>query len=216
MFSLRMLVPLLALAILLVAPAEATTSYYTGSSGETSFNTAVGGLTLMDPALTFSGTPGSTGLLNASGTGIDFLGFDGFPGNPLTFTVPSGNMTATASNEVVEINLPAAGIYAFGTSITTTAGLGNWCIDVTTGGCSYNVAETAPATIFFGFVSNTPVTAPLYIHNLNSGPRIVFTNFEAFGPAAVPESRTLLLVGFGLVILPLIPKRIRRKIQPAI
>ena len=75
MFSLRTLVPLLAMTVWLVAPAEATTSYYTGSSGESSFNTAVAGLTLMDPALTFSGTPGSTGLLNASGTGIDFLGF---------------------------------------------------------------------------------------------------------------------------------------------
>ena len=54
MLSLRTLLPLSAIAILLVAPAEATTSYYTGASGETSFDTAVAGLTLLDPALTFS------------------------------------------------------------------------------------------------------------------------------------------------------------------
>jgi len=212
MFSLRTLVPLLAIAILLVVPAEATTTYYTGSSGETAFNTAVAGLTLLDPALTFSGSPGSTGLLNASGTGIDFLGFNDFSAlTPETFTVSSGDLTAAFPNDVTEINFPAAGVYAFGIHITTTSGLGNWCIDVTTGGCNNNVAETAPATIFFGVVSTTPITAPLYIRPLNSGPKIEFTNFEAYGAASdpVPEPRTMLLVGLGLITLPLLRRRQR-------
>ncbi len=98
MFSLRTLVPLLAITILLVAPARATTTYYTGSSGESSFNTAVAGLTLMDPALTFSGTPGSTGLLDASGTGIDFLGFQIYPTFTSSFTIVSGALTAAGGN----------------------------------------------------------------------------------------------------------------------
>jgi hypothetical protein len=212
MYGLRTIGPLLAITISLVAPAKATTTYYSGSSGETSFNIAVGGLTLMDPALTFSGTPGSTGLLNASGTGIDFLGFNDFSSlTALSFTVTSNTLTAAFSGEVVEINLPAAGIYALGIHITTTSGLGNWCVDLTTGGCNNNVAETAPATVFFGFVSDTSVTAPLYIHPLNSGPKIVFTNFEAFDPAAVPEPRTMLLVGLGLVTL-LIRRKIRQPV----
>jgi len=82
MFSLRIFGPLLAITTLLVLPAEATTTYYTGASGETSFNSAVSGMTLLDPALTFSASDlASGGLYNASGTGIDFLGFDGgFPG----------------------------------------------------------------------------------------------------------------------------------------
>jgi len=210
MFRFRTLVPFLAITILLLTPVRAGTTYYTGSSGETSFNTAVAGLTLMDPALTFSGTPGSNGLINASGTGIDFLGFNDFSSlTPLSFTVTSNTLTAAFSGEVVEINLPAAGIYALGIHITTTSGLGNWCVDLTTGGCNNNVAETAPATVFFGFVSDTSVTAPLYIHSLNSGPKIVFTDFEAFDPAAVPEPRTMLLVGLGLVILPLVQRKIR-------
>jgi hypothetical protein len=222
MFSLRTLVPLVAISILLVVPAEATTSYYTGASGETSFNTAVGSLTLMDPSLTFSSSdlsPG-VGLLNASGTGIDFLGFDGgFPGfGPLDFTVNTGKLTATNGGEVVEISFPAAGIYALGIHISTVSGLGNWCIDITTTGCSYNVVETAPATVFFGVVSTAPITAPLFIHPATGSPQIVLTNFEAYGAGSspVPEPRTMLLVGLGLVIFPLVQQKTRRKNRQAI
>ena len=217
MFSLRTLVPLLASTILLV-PAKATTTYYTGSTGETSFNTAVGGLTLMDPALTFSGTPGSTGLLNASGTGIDFLGFDSYTFNtPSTFTISSDKLTGTGITGVITIDFPSAGVYAFGIHMTETSGSGNWCIDLTpTGPCAYNVFSTGPSDAqFFGLVSDTPITAPLYIHPLTGSPTPVLTNFEAFSDP-VPEPRTMLLVGLGLVILPLLPKKGRRKIVPAV
>src|SRR5690242_5361791 len=117
MIFLRTLVPLLASAVFLVAPVEASTTYYTGSSGETSFNTAVAGLTLLDPLLTFSSadlSPG-VGLLNASGTGINFLGFDtAFSFNsPQGFTVNSGKLVGNPS-EVIEIDFPASGVYAFG------------------------------------------------------------------------------------------------------
>jgi hypothetical protein len=214
MFSLRTLVPLLAITFLLAAPAEATTSYYTGSSGETSFNTAVAGLTLMDLALTFSGTPGSTGLLNASGTGIDFLGFNSYSFNtPSSFTVTSGKLTGTINTGVITIDLPATGVYAFGTHIAETSGTGNWCIDLTpTGPCAYNVFSSGSSDAqFFGFVSDTAVTAPLYIHPLSNNPVPVLTNFEAFDPAAVPESRTMLLVGLGLVTL-LTRRKIRQPV----
>jgi hypothetical protein len=217
MFGLRTLVPLLATTILLVAPAVATTSYYTGASGETSFNTAVAGLTLLDPALTFSGTPGSTGLLNASGTGVDFLGFDtAFSFNsPQSFTVNSGKLTGNQS-EVVQINFPAAGVYAFGFHITVTSGSGTWCADVTKTGCAASVSNASPSDVkFIGFVSNIPVTVPLYLDWTTSSQTLVLTNFEAYGAGApaVPESRTMLLVGLGLAILPLTRRKIRSPLQ---
>jgi hypothetical protein len=160
-------IPLLAIAILLVVPAEATTSYYVGASGETTFNGAVGGMTLLDTALTFSGTPGSDGLHDASGTGIDFLGFDtAFSLNsPLSFAINAGKLTATNPAEVVQIVFPAGGVYAFGIHLTVASGSGNWCIDLTQGGCANPVANTSPSDVqFFGFVSPTAVNAPLHIH----------------------------------------------------
>ena len=196
----------------MVAPAEATTSYYTGASGETSFDTAIAGLTLLDPLLTFSSgdLSAGVGILNASGTGIDFLGFDGgFPGfGALGFTMISGKPTATNGGEVVKVNFPAGSIYAFGIHI---GGTGNWCIDLTaTGPCAYNLPNTAPAVQFFGFVSDAPVSASLYIHYLSGSPTIALADFGAYGPASVPEPRSILLTGLGLIIWPLLRWRRRQ------
>jgi len=206
MFSLRIFGPLLAITTLLVLPAEATTTYYTGASGETSFNSAVGGLTLLNPALTFSGDLEPNGLLNASGTGIDFLGFDtAFIFNsPQGFTISSGKLVASQA-EVTAINFPAAGVYAFGIHITVTSGSANWCVDATKTGCTASVTNVSPADVqFIGFVSDLPVSASLYIHYPSLNPTMVLTNFEAFGPSEAPEPRTWLLVGLGLIILPLL------------
>jgi hypothetical protein len=214
MLGWRTPIPLFALTILLVVPAEATTSYYQGSSGETAFNAAVAGLTLLNPTLTFSASDlGPGGLFNANGTGINFLGFDDFgSNNPKDYTVNAGKLTATLPAEVTKITFPVGGVYAFGFHITVTSGFGNWCIDLTTSGCSYNIVNSSSSDKeFFGFVGNAPVTAPLYIHPVSGGPVIVFTDFEAYSQdSSVPEAHTMLLVGLGLVILPLARRKTRR------
>jgi len=208
MFGLRTHIPLLAASILLVAPAEATTTYYVGAANEAAFNTAVGGLTLLNPALTFSGVPGVDGLYDASGTGIDFLGFDEFlfPTIPLSFTVVSGKLTATQGDEQVKVVFPT-GIYAFGFHITLAAasGTASWCIEWTHGLCTYTVTNTSPANVqFFGVVSDAPIIGPLWVRDLGSSPTLVLTNFEPFSAAAVPEPHAMLLIGLGLIILPMI------------
>ena len=68
--------------------------------------------------------------------------------------------------EVVKIDFPATGIYAFGIHITEPSGTGNWCIDLTPRDRALTTSSAAgPSNVqFFGFVSNAPITAPLYIH----------------------------------------------------
>jgi len=213
MFSLRTLVPLLASAIWLVAPAEATTTYYVGASNEAAFNTAVGGMTMLDPSLTFSaGDLGTDGLFNASSTGINFLGFDDFnyPTIPESLTVSSNKLTATNAGEHITINFPATGIYAFGFHITTTSGNANLCVELTHGTCDFNFSAGSSAGVqFFGIVSTVPITAPLDIRDQGTFFTTVLPNFEAYGQSAVPEPRTMLLVGLGLVILPLTRRKQR-------
>ena len=218
--GLRRLNPLLAMTILLVVPAKGTTSYYQGAASEAAFNTAVGGLTLLSPTLTFStGTLVAGGLLDANGTGIDFLGFDtAFSFNaPLSFNMAGGTLTATNQAEVVKITFPAAGLYAFGLHITVASSNGNWCIDLTQTGCAYNVINSSTADVeFFGIVSDAPITAPLYIRWATGSPTIRFTDFEAFTTAQVPETQTMLLVGFGLIILRLARWTVRRGVSPRV
>lgn len=218
MLHLRTAIPLLA-AALTVMPAEATTTYYTDASQEASFNAAVAGLTLLDPALTFSSgdlSPG-VGLLNASGTGVNFLGFDtSFALNaPLGFTVNSGKLTGT-SGELAKITFPATGIYAFGFHLTQVSGSGNWCVDLTGTGCGNNLFSSSSSSVqFFGVVSTAPITSTLFLYPLTGSPAMVLPNFEAFGPAsapAVPEPSTMLLIGLGLVTLPL-TRRLRRPLS---
>ncbi len=204
MFGLKVFVPVMAITTWLVVPVKATTSYYSGASGETSFNAAVGGLTLLNPALTFSGDLESNGLLNASGTAIDFLGFDDFqyPTIAESFTTTGSKLTATNQGEHVTINFPAAGVYAFGFHVNIVSGSGNLCIDQDNASCSDNPNVSSSIVQFFGIISDVPINGPVYVRPTAHGSQtIVFPDFEAFGSAPVPEPRTWLLVGLGLITL---------------
>jgi hypothetical protein len=215
-FSLRTQIPVFVTALLLVAPVEATTTYYAGgASAQTAFNAAIGSLILLNPGMTFSGDLEPNGLFNAAGTGIDFLGIDDYHFNdPLGFTLSSGKLIAAEASEQVTINFPA-NIYAFGILISEVSGAGNWCIELTHGTCSYNPYSSSPsAAVFFGVVSDTPLTASLYIRNSGGNPQLVLPLLEAYTHAAVvvtsaPEPRTMLLIGLGLVILPLVRRKVR-------
>jgi len=64
-----------------------------------------------------------------------------------------------------------------------------------------------PGVQFFGIVSTTPILAPLDIRDQGTFFTTVLPDFEAFGPSAVPEPHTMLLVGLGLIILPLVRRK---------
>jgi hypothetical protein len=211
MLGLRLAIPVFAITTLLVVPLQATTSYYAGgASEETNFTGALGSLTLLNPTLLFNGGDlGSGGLYNASGTGIDFLGLD-FVSGPLDFAVNSGRLTGTEGDERVRINFPVAtNIYAFSFHINFVAGsatFGSWCVGSTLTGCTYSLTNTTAANVqFFGIISDTPITSPLFIHANAGGPIIVLNDFAAY---SVPEPHTMLLVGMGLVILSLARRKV--------
>src|SRR6185295_16252058 len=111
------------------------------------------------------------------------------------FTVNSGKLTATQSDERVRINFPvAAVIYAFGFHITILAGsapVGSWCIGITQGSCTYTISNANASDVqFFGIVSDAPLTGSLFIQAGAFAPKVVLTDFEAY---SVPEPRTVLL-----------------------
>jgi hypothetical protein len=212
MLGLRLAIPLFAITTLVV-PLRAATSYYSGASQEANFNTAVGGLALLNPTLLFSsGNLGSGGLFNASGTGIDFLGFN-FDHDPVNFTVNSGKLTGTEQDERVRINFPVStSVYAFGfhiTIVTGSAPIGNWCVGLTQGSCTYSVVNSSASNVqFFGLVSDAPLTGSLYIQAGTFAPTVLLTDFEAY---TVPEPHTVLLVGIGIAILSLARGKMLKK-----
>ena len=204
-------IQLLAMTTLLVVPVKATTTYFAGgASAEAGFTGALGTLSLLNPTLTFSaGDLAPGGLFNANGTGINFSGFDDYAFNtPTDLSVNSGKLTSTQAAEVVTISFPSApGIYAFGIHVTVVSGTGLWCVELTHGTCNYpltNASNSAANIQFFGFVSDTPVTAPLFIRPAAFSPTLVIPDFQAY---SVPEPHTMSLIGLGLVILSFVRRK---------
>src|SRR4029077_10317262 len=128
---------------------------------------------------------------------------------PTDLSVNSGKLTATQVAEVVTISFPSApGIYAFGIHVTVVSGTGLWCVELTHGTCNYpltNASNSAANVQFFGFVSDTPITAPLFIRPQSFSPTLVISDFQAY---SVPEPHTLVMVGLGLVMLGLMRRKI--------
>jgi hypothetical protein len=197
------LVVLAALALAAV-PAEAVTTYHTSPG---SFATAAGGLVFSPPSYDFSEfTPGTLGMtvIDVGGSGV-------------TFTSSAGNLDITGGASLlgfpgsrIDITF-APDVRAFAMNFTILSGSSGVCVDATGPNvCDYNPFVTAPTTVFWGVVSDAALTG-ISLRAQLSGARPVITGFQSGVQASseVPEGRSLLLMGTGLIMVGLL-RRFRR------
>jgi len=202
----------------MVIPARATLSYYNGTSGNTQYNSAVvtAGLT---PSLletfglgTGSFTAGNTEY-DDNATGIKFFGFlsDGVTADD--FLLFGTELEQHHGGDLLKIVLPA-NVFAFGADLGfTSASFGDICFSVGTfnPGCSGNQnAIWTSGNEFIGVTSDTAFTV-VWVGPIVFNPILLLADFEDATGAAAPETKTVLTLGTGLVLLGLIKRGIRRR-----
>jgi hypothetical protein len=196
-----------------------TTFYYTGAatSTESAFDTATGLLTTH----TFTGETLSAdtfSLANAASTGVSFYGFANV-GNttPVALSLVGSTLRETVhytGDASLVVTLDSA-IRSIGLHLTATGGATSFCFEAAaTTTCGYTPSAevlTSGATFFFGIISDSPI-ASFQIRNQSGSSNLSVQNFEVGSGASTPEPSTLALVGSGLVVLPFIARRKRRKL----
>src|SRR5579863_571909 len=214
----------------LAVPAHATiafvycndTTHCTSNSGMTfsSFGTTAGGLgDTMSSAITFvsGGLSGTPAIYVDAGTGTSFAGYsNATTQNSLQIIGTSLAQTINGSNSGIQVTLPA-NTYAFAMFVSTVSGFGSPYVELgdrIVSNSNYNlVIPSSSTSVFFGIVSNTPLSS-LFIGNLGgSDGAVEIQSFETGGPAATPEVSTFLLIGTGLVLMRFLRRRQQRRRQ---
>jgi hypothetical protein len=208
----------------ITAPAYATISYTSCSSGCSSTNGTYA---------IWQSSPGSAGL-SFSMSPITFAG-----GNLLNgvYTDPAGTvltgytnatnvdtlMSVSGSSLVqsvggggagIEIVLPA-NTYALAFHITTSSGFGSPSVELgdhNVNGSNYGIVIPSPGgssnVQFFSIISTTPL-GELFVGQ-NNGGHLQLNDFEIGQEAATPEASTVTLLGGGLVLLGLLRRRVHK------
>jgi hypothetical protein len=193
-------------------PAHGAIVYYVGASAEAAFDAAAIGLDF-NTLTTFSAAdlaPG--GLYDANDTGVNFLGFNGAASSDLA--VVGTALQPTVGGGLIRMDLPA-GTLAFAIHFTRSTGAtGNWCLEPRTtfssATCDYNVVSDATTPIqFFGMISDTPITGPLWIGPATGSAIVSITSFDV---GEAPEPSPLTLIGAGLVTFGFMRLRKRRRV----
>jgi hypothetical protein len=212
-----LMIPMLGLTIL-IRPALGSISFYTGTGANTAYNNAMAAM----PGLTAGGPYTFTGA-NLSGdskeyldptTLIDFFAFSNnnssSPGPAITFSVSSTRLFAASGAGSIEITLPP-NVFAFGANITVPSGFGIFCgsVDTTDSGCSNQLIVTGSGdTKFFGVVSSTAISTIWIGTSAGASPGFVDFQYATGSEAStVPEAKSILLLGAGLVLLGLLRRR---------
>jgi len=207
----------------LAVPASATIQFSYCSAG-CSDNTGTGtysawqgapgssGLVFSGSAITFSPGGLSSGIYS-DGTGTVFTGYS----NSSTATTDSLTLSGSALAQSVngkysgiEITLPS-NTYAFAmilTSISTYGTQGVELNDLLLNNANFTVAVPSGGTpLFFGFLSDTPITS-VFVGDLdNLSGKVQINSFELGAPAPTPEISSLAFIGTGLLLFGLLRRR---------
>jgi hypothetical protein len=198
--------------------ARASVTYQASQSSFASQATTGDGLTLSS-LITFTG-----GLTEVGGvandayldptTGVEFLAFNGSGSGHVAFASASGGILNTVSGlgDAIEVVFPSGIDYGFAFNFTTTSSFETVCVDTspaTFGNCASNgTTITSGNSGFIGALNDNPTLAPLvslWIHPQSGAPDTDLQSFEigtqADAPPAVPETRTMLLIGSGLILI---------------
>lgn len=195
-------------------PAQATTTYYCdsscGSNTAAVFNAAFGALISAGMSssgtVNFLGEASGTTVSDVGPTQVDFSGVNGV--NPATLNVVGSQLqhTVGGTNTGILISMPA-NTFAIGFHVTTPSANKFWCFEITAPNCDTGVMIfTNGTTSFVGVISDTPL--PNLQFRQPSGTGILYVN--DFSIAETPEGPTYLMMGLGLISLPLLKRRVLR------
>jgi len=228
MFGSRFLISVLTVAVGCI-PARASLTYYSNTSA---FNAAV--VTAGDAVspIDFSGFVGVTNPTETdplTGTIFSTTG-----GNLDGVTPPGGwpgdllERTTTGSGGSVYMTItPPAGTLAFELYLGNLAPGSSQGITFVTvsatgcnspgfsygGGCAIEPTPAIGAPVFTGVVSDTAITSITISADVGSNQYIGISGFELGGTAPTPEGRTSILIGSGLILLPLLQRRLSSRLR---
>jgi hypothetical protein len=169
------------------------------------------GLTLSS-LITFTGTLSEVGGVANDAyldptTGVEFLAFNQSGSANVAFaSVSGGTLNTVQLGDAIEVVLPSGVDYGFAFNFTTTySPLETLCVDTSLpGSCASGGTSIGPGgSGFVGALSAAPLVS-LWLHTGGSADTDL-QSFEigtqAAGPPAVPETRTMLLIGSGLILI---------------